>query len=81
MYKDPGLSGDEASLYPGQFKRGLGPELVLPWPWGSVPIACTVLWAHFAMAVLIPRCRWAFRGVSLNHIELASPSLESQLGF
>lgn len=42
---------------------------------GELPIACTVLWACFAMAVMIPQqCRWAFRGVSLNHIELASPS-------
>lgn len=22
VYKDPGLSGDETSLHPGQFKRG-----------------------------------------------------------
>lgn len=52
MYKHPGLSGDEASLHSGQFKRGLGPELSFSGP-GELPIACTGLWAHCAMAVMI----------------------------
>ncbi|KAF2973943.1 hypothetical protein EK904_001802 [Melospiza melodia maxima] len=63
---------------PGQFKRGLGSELVIPWPWGA---------AHCLHRAVGTLCHgsddwWAFRGVSLNHTELASPSgLESQLGF
>lgn len=54
------LSGDVASLPPGQFKRRcLSPELISPWP-----IACKVLWVQFIMVVTIPQyCRWAFGSV------------------